>query len=80
MNYPGTKDRQRRKGTSHSWSTETFKRSSSKLTETQVAVVYKRIFFYKQVKTWLVDACENTQFKNNAEMQSESPQKGENVA
>ena len=52
VNYPGTKDKQRRNGTSHSWSPDTVKRSASKLTSSQL---FKNENFYNQVKTWLVD-------------------------
>ena len=52
VNYPQTKDRQRRNGTSHFWSPDTVKRSTSKLTSSQLFI---NEFFHNQVKTWLVD-------------------------
>ena len=75
VNYPD-KGQAEKKRNSHSWSTENVKRSASKLTSPQL---FKNENFHKQVKTWLVDGKWNTEFKDNADMQSESPQKGESV-
>ena len=73
VNYPD-KGPAEKKRNSHSWSTE--KRSASRLTSSQLFI---NEIFHKQVKTWLADGIWNTEFKDNADMQSESPQKGESV-
>ena len=66
------KGKQGRNGTSHSWSTENVKRSASKLTSSQLLM---NETFTNKLKTWLAMECGNAQFKDNADMQPESPEK-----